>query len=378
LQPELAKELSVTRNGVVVLARKEQYQQISIGTQLAQAKRTLSRLDSEFQTTFLKVSRNAKIAYVTTGHEELSEQLRDDVPGTTIRDARTLLGKLNYQVKDLGIGQGLGNEIPADASVVIVAGPKKEFLPAEVEALKKYLRSGGHALVLLDPEAGWDGAPLLAPFGLKFTPVRLANDKYHARLTYTQADRQFIFSVRFSSHPSVSTLSRNAPKAASVFLGAGYLDEQPTTEGPKPQVQFTVHSMPLTWDDANNDHEFTTGSEKRKVYELAAAVTAPKAGLPAGKDAKAEDGMRLIAVADSDWLADRVFRNPGNAYLFLDAIKWLGGEEQFVGETTSEEDVRITHTRKEDQVWFYLTIFAVPALVLGGGLLYTKRRRRRS
>ena len=74
---------------------------------------------------------------------------------------------------------------------------------------------------------------------------------------------------------------------------------------------------------------------------------------------------------------DQVFRNPGNGYLFVDSVKWLGGEEETIGETTSEEDVRIMHTREKDQFWFYLTIFGVPALVLGGGIFYTSRRRRR-
>jgi hypothetical protein len=76
-------------------------------------------------------------------------------------------------------------------------------------------------------------------------------------------------------------------------------------------------------------------------------------------------------------ISDGLFRNLGNGHFFLDGLKWLGGEEDIIGETSSEEDVRIVHTRKEDQLWFYLTIFAVPALVLGAGLFYTRRIRRR-
>ncbi len=378
LQPKLAKEMSVTRNGVVVLSRKKQNEQITIGTKIERAKRKLRKLDGEFQSTFLKVSRSQKIAYFTVGHEERSQKRRDNIKGSSLRDLRTLLTKLNYRLKDLGVGQGLANEIPKDASVVIVAGPRKEFLPGEVHALKTYLQNGGRALVALDPEAGWDAAPLLGPFGLKYAPVRLANDRYHARVRYSKADRHVVFSIRFSAHPSVKTLSRNAPKAASVFAGAGHLTEIPSTDGFGQQVQFTVHSMPFTWSDDNNNYEFDSSTEKRKVYEIAAAVTSRPKGKGKKKAKKdAEEGMRLLVFGDSDVLSDKYFRHPGNAYLFLDAIKWLGGEERFIGETTSEEDVRITHTRKEDQVWFYLTIFAVPALVLGGGIFYTRRRRRK-
>ena len=62
----------------------------------------------------------------------------------------------------------------------------------------------------------------------------------------------------------------------------------------------------------------------------------------------------------------------------MDAVKWLGGDEEIMGAPASEEDIRLVHSRKEDQIWFYLTIFAMPALVLGGGLAFTLRRRRRS
>jgi hypothetical protein len=59
----------------------------------------------------------------------------------------------------------------------------------------------------------------------------------------------------------------------------------------------------------------------------------------------------------------------------LDAVRWLMGDEKFQGEITSEADVPITHTRKQDVIWFYSTIFLVPALVVGLGLIVTRRRR---
>jgi len=43
---------------------------------------------------------------------------------------------------------------------------------------------------------------------------------------------------------------------------------------------------------------------------------------------------------------------------------------------TSEADVPISHTRRQDVAWFYSTIFLVPGLVLGTGFLVTRRRRK--
>ena len=60
----------------------------------------------------------------------------------------------------------------------------------------------------------------------------------------------------------------------------------------------------------------------------------------------------------------------------VDAVKWLGGEEEFIGETPSEKDVGIVHTKKQDLLWFYGTIVIAPVVVLCLGLLMTMMRRR--
>ena len=50
-------------------------------------------------------------------------------------------------------------------------------------------------------------------------------------------------------------------------------------------------------------------------------------------------------------------------------VKLLGGVK-------AEEDVRILHTKEEDVVWFYTTIFGMPLLILGIGVVYNRLRRR--
>jgi len=80
-------------------------------------------------------------------------------------------------------------------------------------------------------------------------------------------------------------------------------------------------------------------------------------------------------IADSDWIADEAIKVPGNSVLALDAIRWLMGDEAFSGQTSTEADVKITHTRKQDVVWFYSTIFLAPAVVIGAGVFVTRKSR---
>ena len=69
---------------------------------------------------------------------------------------------------------------------------------------------------------------------------------------------------------------------------------------------------------------------------------------------------RIFVIGDADAFSDAVFGNEANAMLFIDAIRWLGGEESFIGAIATTEDVKIEHTKQKDLVLFYGTIFAFP------------------
>jgi hypothetical protein len=102
------------------------------------------------------------------------------------------------------------------------------------------------------------------------------------------------------------------------------------------------------------------------------------AGKPDDKKAKDKKPevkeMRAFVTADVDAFSDLVLTNViGNQILFVDAMRWLVGEESYAGQTNSEEDVRIEHTKQQDLAWFYSTIFGIPALVLAAGVFVRRR-----
>src|SRR5262249_14455708 len=139
---------------------------------------------------------------------------------------KKVLESQNYTVKDLGLGQGLGNEVPSDATMVIVLGPSQPFLPEEVTTLKRYADKGGKLLIALDPEAKVDLRPLADIVDLKWDSAILVNDKQYAARRRNPSDRQNLVTNRFSSHASVSTLSRASQRAFVITPGAGSLDKK--------------------------------------------------------------------------------------------------------------------------------------------------------
>jgi hypothetical protein len=371
VDPAKAKELGVTGNGIVVVARGGHREQMSIGLELDGARSQLRNLDRDVQTRLLKVARPARNVYFVTGHGERTfDPVGDTDKRGTVRELREAMQQQGFTVRQLGPAEGLAQDVPQDASLVIMIGPTKPLQPEEDAALMRYFDRGGRIFVALDPESG-DEHELLGPLGVKYVPTTLCGDVNIARKTNQITDRQNIVAMTFSSHPSVTTLGRYGGRAPLILIGAGHFEEQ--KDKPKDHVvDVTVHAQPTTWSDLNGNFQFDPPVEQRKAYELAMAITKK------GKDKDKKDEGRVVLAGDSDFVSDGVINLYGNPAFVLDGVKWLVGDEGITGEVSNENDVPIVHTKKQDQVWFYGSSFFAPALVLGIGFFVNGRRRGRA
>jgi len=374
LRPKLAREQRVSKNGTLVLELEGKRETISIGVELEDARNKLRRLDAEFQKAFLKVTRPGRVLYVTTGHEERGDpEARDDeAMGTD--DWKTVLSELGVTTKNLGIGQGLASAVPDDATAVAVLGPRKPFLPEEARTLGRYVEGGGHLFALVDPEDEHGLGPLLEALGLEMKPGLLVNAQTFIPRDRTPSDQAMVYANRYSAHPTVTSASRLSTRTATIVVRGGALTKR---DGARGTVTLTVRTDPRTWLDLDGDYTFDEGPERKESFSFAAAVAFPLGSRGArGASGDDEPEGRAVVVADGDFVTDQVLRNLGNVTVVADSLRWLVGEAELPGPPTSEEDVRIEHTREEDKLWFWGTIAVVPGLVLLGGLGIVRRLRR--
>jgi hypothetical protein len=362
-----ARALGVNGNGALVVSRGARKETYSTGVDKDASKGELRELDAEVQRRLLAVARARKVVYFTTGHGERGATNPDasDARGT-VRLFQDLLRAQNDEVRPLGASEGLASEVPKDASSVLVVGPISPFLREEVQALVRWVRSGGRLLVALDPEAGQQFDALLQPLGVRFVPTPLVNDRVYLARTHQPSDRGQLVTASFGPHPSVTTLNRAGGRLALFLLGAGSL-ELLSQKPAEVNVSFTVLALPDTFRDLDGTFTFNGKTEKRRAWELGAAVLLPRKG--------AEEGRALV-LADSDLFTDLVLEaSLGNRAFAIDSVRWLLGEE-VLGAPGSETDTPLQHTHGQDVTWFYATVFIAPALVLGAGVWLTRRRRR--
>jgi len=362
IDPIKAKELGVSTNGTLVFVRGHRHELLGLPVQFEAARNALRTLDKEVQQRLMLLTRQARSAAFTTGHGERTWE-----PAVDANDKRAGLSKLrelmldqSYDLRSFGAADGLGQDVPKDVTVLFIVGPQRPFPPDESASVNRFIDHGGRVLIALDPENHVAMKEILDPLQLEYHDVTLANDQAFVRRTHTDADRTNLVTATFSSHPSVTTLLRLGTRAPTIFLGAGWID----AKRGRPidiQVDAPIKAHHATFPDKNNNFLPDPG-EDRRAWELSGAVVKGLA--------------RVFVIADSDWLADEAIQAPGNELLALDSMHWLMGDEAFQGLVSSEVDLPITHTRKQDAAWFYSTIFLAPALVLGFGWVTTRRRRR--
>jgi hypothetical protein len=388
-----ATKYKIGKDGVVVIARgegdKEKNYTIELETDIDKVRRgsgpaagKLRNLDREVNSILMKVVREKRKAYLTAGHGEITSygtvpaEMKGKIPERFTSIFKKRLGDLNYELKDLSL-MDLVKDVPDDATLVIVLAPSVPLQPAEWDSIGRYLDNGGHVLIALEPDAATSMGSLEGRFGLKMAQGNLRDDKAFMPQRMMRSDYRVVLTNQFSAHASTTALSRET-RNPFFLIDAGALEEIPIlAKGEPPKRTITIRSMESSWLDLNDNFNFDGDKEKRQRWNIGAAVEGPKVG--------DKEGFRALVFSDVDLFNDiRLSDGAGHVIpmmasgpLLEDAVRWLGGEEKFVGEVVSEDDKPVQHTKNQDAVWFTITVIGVPLLVLGLGLFGTLSRRKK-
>ena len=388
LEPELAREAKVRGNGWVLFRKRKAgaetdgggdkdannaatsgaSEAIEIGEDRERARRNLSKLDGLVHRALAHLGRPARRLALTSGHDERDRDGRPgDADSARLRSMHALLDRFAVDTTSLGMADGLAQAVPADTPAVAILGPRKPLLAEECAALLRYVQGGGRLLILADPDADDGLDPLLAGLGLLRRAGVVANEGHYMRRTHTPADAAVVYSNAYSTHPTVTTVARNAARVATVLSrGASFQAQAGPAKIPGATASFTLHSSDDFWRDIDGDLQRGT-DEPLERLELMAAV--------AVKVGDSVEG-RAVVIGDGDFVSDAQIANLGNGALFVDALRWLIGDEEVGGEVESEEDIAIEHRDDGDKVWFYATTFAAPLPLLLVGLWLGRRNRR--
>ena len=365
-KPQIARQNQVERIPTVVFEYK------------GRTERVTSDSEQDLTTGIIKVvSGQQRKVYFTQGHGEKDTASSERDGYKSIVDA---LGRENYTV-DKGVLAQQGS-VPDDAAVVIVAGPRIDFFPNEVDALKKYLAKGGKLLLELDPPDKVDSPALtnlnaLAhEWGVDVADDILFDLSGMGRLVGTS--ELVPLAASYPSHPITQgfRLVTGYPLARSVTAVSGGVGGH--------IAQSFVETSQQSW--AKNDAravmnskkgiEIDEAKDKHGPLAVAAAVSGPATAAPAGDASAAKPETRVIVIGDSDFAANAYLGIGGNRDFFMNMSGWLSQQENLISIRPKEaDDRRITLTATQQANIQWLALLVMPGLIFGSGV-YTWWRRR--
>lgn len=334
----------------------------------------------------------AKVVF-TTGHGEL--QLSDFSP-SGLSGAQELLERDNFLVESWA---SLGaTEVPADANLVVIAGPTGNFLPPEAEALAHYLEAGGSLLVLLDPTLSAAGdlvdtglSGFLSRYGVvvgEDIVVDPANP-----LPFFGADTLVV--DNFGRHAITQSLDQ--AQLPTILPLARSVDLESDLEGFETSVLLRTSSegwgetnlgnlTAIERDDADVEGPVALAVAVEAVVATAAAAdsvagdpesaTEDSSGTPLANLSPSSHGERLVVVGDATFASNAQLRNVGNLTLLANMLNWLVERESLLGiGPKTPEDAGLNLTASDLRRIFWLVIVGLPLLAVAIGIFVHRRRR---
>jgi ABC-type uncharacterized transport system involved in gliding motility auxiliary subunit len=367
-RPQIAKQNQIQQYGTIVFSYKGRTERVTTDT------------EQDITNGVIKVvSGQQRKIYFTSGHGEKDTTSADRDGYNAIAGA---LGHENYTVEKLVVAQQ--GAVPDDASVVVVAGPRTDYFPAEIDALKKFLEKSGKLLLELDPPDKADSPPvtnliaLAHDWGIQVGNNVVVDVSGMGRLIGT--DASVPVAANYPSHPITARFT---------FITAYPLarEASPISGGVNGHVaQAFVESSPRSWAETDIKELLATGKvsldeakgDKKGPIALASAVSA--SATPAAPPKLGDDGpkpeTRVAVMGDSDFAANAGLGIQGNRDLFMNTIGWLSQQENLISIRPKEaDDRRITLTATQQANITWLSLLIVPGFVFGTGV-YTWWRRR--
>lgn len=330
-------------------------------------------------------SKDKKI-YFLEGHNERSIEPepddQPDIPGhppapkspwatgpDTFGRAADALVNETYHVEGLLLASLA--DVPADAAVVVIAGPTRPFLEGELAALARYVERGGALFVAIDPRAQTNLYALLQGFG-----VTLGDDVVvDRRLAVIGQATTPIAEAYDPEHPITKVLHDPTlfPMVRSVEL-------DPAVAG---DFSVLVKTGDDSWAERDLDAWRETGRAEYGESDLIGPVPIAVAGTPrmasadpAAAGAEEKKTARLVVFGDSDFATNEYLDALHDRDLFLNAINWLAGEVESI---TVRPNVSRASTfdMSEDAFRFlqYLSLLVVPeAIAVLGVFVWWSRR----
>ena len=309
--------------------------------------------------------RPARTVYFLTGHGEAPLDTPAVPEGYAL--AASTLRNEGYTIETTSLVDR--ENVPSDASLVILAGAKAALFPNETETLKAHLYRGGRVLVLLEPGVPHGLDALFRPFGVEVGQDIVLEPNPTGRAQGFGLESPVV--QKYEPHPITRTLGT----AATLFFKARSV--QPRVGMARIEASTLFSSSPTSWGETELAADARPTRDEHDVpgpVPLAVAVTRTTATAPN----RLSNQARLVVFGDHDFANNRFIQMGANGDLFRNASNWaLGEEERITIRPRRRAGDHLPLTEDETYGIIFFSVNLLPLLIVGFGFSVWAIRRRK-
>ena len=337
----------------------------------------------------LREGRTRKI-YFTTGHAERDIASTERVGYSEIIAA---LRRDNFVVDTVNFTQQA--DIPGDATLAIVAGPRADFFTGEIDALRRYRARGGAFLFLVDPfedlkryitESGlalfmMDPASVSGSGELRNLTgfIRTEGAELGNDVIVDQSEMgQFIGTD--ASVPVAATYPSHAITQGLSALSAYPMARSVTPAAPAGRTASSfIETTERTWSETDLKQlgagQLSMDADKGdRPGPVSLGVAIEAQGAPAQALQTPVRAPRLVVVGDSDFAANYSANIPGNTEMFLAIVRWLAQDKVVIIPPRLPQERLLSVTAAQQRVFSWFALLLIPGAAAGVAWRLRNRR----
>ena len=353
--PERVREQGVTMDGELVISYQGRSENLTL----------LS--ESGITNTLLRLSRQGERWIVFLGgHSE------SDPHGEANFDLG-LFGKElergGFRIQQIKLAETV---IPTNTSLLVIASPRVNLLPGEVEHIRTWIEQGGNLLWLAEPGEERGLTPLAEQLDIGFLPGTIVDATSQL---FGVSDPSIIVVSGYPGHAITREMT-----AVTVFPEAAALDIADSGNWQATPLLSTLNrSWTETGELAGEIQHDPDSDERAGPLELGVALTRSRPAGPTGEPAGEDAGeQRIVVIGDGDFLTNTYLGNAGNLDLGLNIINWLSHDEDYIDiRVKTAPDTSLELGRMAQGVIGIGFLIGLPLLLLIVGAIIWLRRRRR-
>lgn len=256
----------------------------------------------------------------------------------------------------------LAQDVPENASMLLITHPQFKLLPGEVDKLLRYVARGGNLLWLVDAEPLQGLESVAEKLGLLLTPG-LVVDPAAAEMNIPTS---WTLGAGYPPHAITQNFS-----LITVFPYARALDWM---EGKEWHHTILVEAAPRGWISHQVSPDKSLPAPRfDKKHDIPGPVTV---AMSLQREIN-EREQRIVIVGSGSFLANAYSGNGGNLDLGVNMINWLAHEENLITiQPRAVKDGTVTLSRSKLSNISAAVLIILPALLLiVGGVMWWRRRR---